>query len=138
MAWFSSLLPFNTQSVEPKHDSVLTSESSTTKGVSRFGRTRATHWRGPFSLGKIQQQTEQEADAIRDSIKGKIFWQGLGVLPISTFSESVCVWQPWPEDALQLVANRYLDDVEMSQHVREQTVLMCRHFHQSVRSLSER
>ena len=46
--------------------------------------------------------------------------------------------QPWPEDALELVANKFLDDVEMSQEVREETVIMCKHFHQSVRALSEK
>ena len=46
--------------------------------------------------------------------------------------------QPWPEDALELVANKFLDDVEMSQDVREETVVMCKHFHESVRKLSEK
>ena len=46
--------------------------------------------------------------------------------------------QPWPEDALELVANKFLDDVEMSQEVRDETVIMCKHFHQSVRALSEK
>ncbi|XP_055958183.1 dynein axonemal heavy chain 3 [Patella vulgata] len=45
-------------------------------------------------------------------------------------------FQAWPEDALELVANKFLDDVEMTQEVREETVVMCKHFHQSVRALS--
>ncbi|CAH1783204.1 unnamed protein product, partial [Owenia fusiformis] len=45
-------------------------------------------------------------------------------------------FKPWPVDALELVAFKYLDDVEMSQNVREETVVMCKHFHQSVRALS--
>lgn len=46
--------------------------------------------------------------------------------------------QAWPEDALQLVAHKFLDDVEMSQEVRENAVVMCQYFHQSVRALSEK
>ncbi|XP_069141245.1 dynein axonemal heavy chain 3-like isoform X4 [Argopecten irradians] len=47
-------------------------------------------------------------------------------------------FKAWPEDALELVANKFLDDVEMSQEVREETVVMCKHFHESVRALSEK
>ena len=57
---------------------------------------------------------------------------------IPEFQEGRCVQmlQAWPEDALALVANKFLDDVEMSTEVRSETVVMCKHFHQSVRSLS--
>ena len=48
------------------------------------------------------------------------------------------LFQAWPQDALELVAHKFLDDVEMSQAVREETVAMCQHFHESVRQLSER
>ncbi|XP_073479664.1 dynein axonemal heavy chain 3-like [Aquarana catesbeiana] len=47
-------------------------------------------------------------------------------------------FQAWPEDALQKVANHFLDDVEMSQEIRNEAVFMCHHFHQSVVALSER
>ncbi|XP_078090943.1 dynein axonemal heavy chain 3-like [Mustelus asterias] len=47
-------------------------------------------------------------------------------------------FQAWPEDALEKVANHFLDDVEMSQEIRNEAVLMCQHFHQSVVALSER
>uniref|UniRef100_A0A1I8FV89 DHC_N2 domain-containing protein n=1 Tax=Macrostomum lignano TaxID=282301 RepID=A0A1I8FV89_9PLAT len=46
-------------------------------------------------------------------------------------------FKPWPEDALELVANRYLDDVEMTAEVRDATVSICKNFHESVRHLSE-
>ena len=51
---------------------------------------------------------------------------------------NLCLHQAWPEDALELVANKFLDEVEMSQDVRGQTVVMCKHFHLSITSLSER
>ncbi|XP_052058680.1 dynein axonemal heavy chain 3-like isoform X1 [Mytilus californianus] len=50
----------------------------------------------------------------------------------------------WPQDALELVANKFLEYVEMSQdkvrdtEVRDQTIEMCQHFHQSVRAMSDR
>ncbi|XP_032895202.1 dynein heavy chain 3, axonemal-like [Amblyraja radiata] len=47
-------------------------------------------------------------------------------------------FQAWPEDALEKVANHFLDDVEMSQEIRSEAVFMCQHFHQSVVALSER
>ncbi|XP_072257291.1 dynein axonemal heavy chain 3-like [Pyxicephalus adspersus] len=47
-------------------------------------------------------------------------------------------FQAWPEDALEKVANYFLDDVEMSQEIRNEAVFMCHHFHQSVVALSER
>ncbi|KAM4037486.1 dynein axonemal heavy chain 3-like [Anomaloglossus baeobatrachus] len=47
-------------------------------------------------------------------------------------------FQAWPEDALEKVANHFLDDVEMSQEIRNEAVFMCQHFHQSVAALSER
>ncbi|XP_078409866.1 dynein axonemal heavy chain 3-like [Cetorhinus maximus] len=47
-------------------------------------------------------------------------------------------FQAWPEDALEKVANHFLDDVEMSQEIRNEAVFMCKHFHQSVVALSER
>ena len=51
---------------------------------------------------------------------------------------SLCVLQAWPEDALEMVANRFLDEVEMSREVRGECVSLCKHFHQRVRGLSER
>ena len=51
---------------------------------------------------------------------------------------STSLLQPWPEDALEMVANKFLDDVEMTNHVREQSVIMCKHFHESVRALSQK
>ena len=44
----------------------------------------------------------------------------------------------WPEDALELVANKYLDDVEIADDIRFQVVDMCKLFHQSVSSLSKK
>ncbi|XP_028407226.1 dynein heavy chain 3, axonemal-like [Dendronephthya gigantea] len=47
-------------------------------------------------------------------------------------------FQAWPEDALEMVANKFLDDVEMSYNVRKEVVLICKYIHEGVRSLSEK
>lgn len=44
----------------------------------------------------------------------------------------------WPDDALELVANKFLDDVEINDEIRQQTIEMCKVFHKSVVTLSTR
>lgn len=46
--------------------------------------------------------------------------------------------QAWPDDALELVANTFLEDVELSNEVRAETVTLCKRFHLDVRQLSEK
>ncbi|EDV21418.1 uncharacterized protein TRIADDRAFT_60039 [Trichoplax adhaerens] len=47
-------------------------------------------------------------------------------------------FQVWPEDALEMVANYYLDDVEMDSRIRTESVSLCKYFHESIRALSNR
>eukprot|EP00795_Rhopilema_esculentum_P000293 gene293-9945_t len=47
-------------------------------------------------------------------------------------------FQAWPDDALELVANKFLEDVELSNEVRAETVTICKRFHLDVRELSEK
>ena len=46
--------------------------------------------------------------------------------------------QSWPEDALQAVATRFLDEVELSEQVRDGCIEMCKQFHTSSQQLSQR
>ncbi|XP_033109939.1 dynein heavy chain 3, axonemal-like isoform X2 [Anneissia japonica] len=46
-------------------------------------------------------------------------------------------FQAWPPDALQMVANRFLEDMDLEDDIRKQCVWMCQHFHESVRLMSE-
>ncbi|XP_033631251.1 dynein heavy chain 3, axonemal-like [Asterias rubens] len=47
-------------------------------------------------------------------------------------------FQAWPEDALEMVANTFLEDIEdLDDNIRKECVFMCKHFHESVRQLSE-
>ncbi|XP_004674896.1 PREDICTED: dynein heavy chain 7, axonemal [Condylura cristata] len=45
-------------------------------------------------------------------------------------------FQSWPEDALQAVASRFLEEIEMSEEVREGCIDMCKSFHTSTINLS--
>ncbi|KAM6934818.1 dynein axonemal heavy chain 7 [Xenentodon cancila] len=47
-------------------------------------------------------------------------------------------FQTWPEDALQAVACRFLEDTEMGEQVREGCIDMCKSFHTSTIELSAR
>ncbi|NXC38348.1 DYH3 protein, partial [Penelope pileata] len=45
-------------------------------------------------------------------------------------------FQTWPADALEMVANKFLEDVELEDDVRKEVVSMCKYFQESVRKLS--
>ena len=47
-------------------------------------------------------------------------------------------FQPWPEDALEMVANKFLEDVNLDFDVKNSVVKMCKNFHTSVTSLSDK
>uniref|UniRef100_A0A8C2TBE9 Dynein axonemal heavy chain 7 n=1 Tax=Coturnix japonica TaxID=93934 RepID=A0A8C2TBE9_COTJA len=46
-------------------------------------------------------------------------------------------FQTWPEDALEAVASRFLEDVEMSEETRSGCIDMCKNFHTSTIVLSD-
>ena len=48
------------------------------------------------------------------------------------------VLQSWPDDALAIVAQRFLEDVEMEDTIKDGCVEMCKEFHQTTRKLSDR
>ncbi|XP_060028831.1 dynein axonemal heavy chain 3 isoform X1 [Erinaceus europaeus] len=45
-------------------------------------------------------------------------------------------FQAWPTDALELVANKFLEDVELEDSVRKAVISMCKYFQESVKMLS--
>uniref|UniRef100_G1KED4 Dynein axonemal heavy chain 12 n=1 Tax=Anolis carolinensis TaxID=28377 RepID=G1KED4_ANOCA len=47
-------------------------------------------------------------------------------------------FQPWPEDALERVAIKFLERLELTELERQEVVPICKHFHTSVLSLSAR
>ncbi|XP_053350493.1 dynein axonemal heavy chain 3 [Clarias gariepinus] len=46
-------------------------------------------------------------------------------------------FQAWPTDALEMVANKFLEDVELDFSIRREVVEMCKMFQESVERLSE-
>ena len=52
-----------------------------------------------------------------------------------------CCWwcvQPWPEDALERVAYKFLEDVDIEPEEKTSTVNLCKYFHTSAAQLSSR
>ncbi|KAM9343831.1 dynein axonemal heavy chain 12-like [Pholidichthys leucotaenia] len=47
-------------------------------------------------------------------------------------------YQPWPEEALERVANAFLESLEMSENERQEVIPICKTFHTSAKQLSER
>ncbi|EDO37961.1 predicted protein [Nematostella vectensis] len=47
-------------------------------------------------------------------------------------------FQPWPEDALEMVANKFLEDAVLTDNERKEIVTLCKYFHTSSRNLSEK
>ena len=57
----------------------------------------------------------------------------------SNINVRICIlFQTWPSDALEMVANKFLEDVELEDAVRAGVVSMCKMFHESVFTLSDR
>lgn len=57
---------------------------------------------------------------------------------LNFISLSFSYFQPWPEDALELVAVKFLETLELTEVERQAIVPICKHFHTSVMNLSER
>ncbi|XP_023571554.1 dynein heavy chain 12, axonemal isoform X3 [Octodon degus] len=47
-------------------------------------------------------------------------------------------FQPWPEDALELVAVKFLETLELTEVERQEVIPVCKHFHTSIMDLSDR
>ncbi|XP_030590036.1 dynein heavy chain 12, axonemal [Archocentrus centrarchus] len=47
-------------------------------------------------------------------------------------------YQPWPEEALERVANSFLKSLEMDEKERQEVICICKTFHTSAEELSER
>lgn len=44
----------------------------------------------------------------------------------------------WPEDALEMVARKFLEEIELDAQVKKESISMCKYFHEYIRQLSER
>jgi dynein heavy chain len=68
---------------------------------------------------------------------GDAFRRRLRQFPAMISCCTIDWFHAWPEDALEMVAYKFLEDVDMPTDVRGHVVDMCKHFHENVRLLSK-
>lgn len=44
----------------------------------------------------------------------------------------------WPEDALEMVAKKFLEEIELDQQIKKASIEMCKHFHEFIRNIAEK
>lgn len=44
----------------------------------------------------------------------------------------------WPEDALEMVARKFLEEIELDNTIKKESINMCKLFHESIRKISEK
>ena len=44
----------------------------------------------------------------------------------------------WPEDALEMVAKKFLEEIQLDADVKKESISMCKYFHEYIRDLSEK
>jgi hypothetical protein len=57
----------------------------------------------------------------------------LNILPNFSFYNVFLFLQTWPEEALEMVAQRYLTNVNVSDDIKKAAVKACKYFHVSAR-----
>jgi dynein heavy chain len=67
---------------------------------------------------------------------GDAFRNRLRMFPSLVNCCTIDWFQVWPEDALEIVARKFLEDVELTDNVRTSVVTMCKEFHTGTRNLS--
>ncbi|KAJ3222668.1 Dynein heavy chain 3, axonemal [Clydaea vesicula] len=68
---------------------------------------------------------------------GEAFRNRLRMFPSLVNCCTIDWFQVWPEDALEIVAQKFLEEVELTDKTRAAVVTMCKEFHVSARILSE-
>jgi dynein heavy chain len=44
----------------------------------------------------------------------------------------------WPEDALEMVARKFLEEIELDATIKKESINMCKYFHEYIRKLAEK
>ncbi|ELU17469.1 hypothetical protein CAPTEDRAFT_228350 [Capitella teleta] len=86
----------------------------------------------------VQRCRDQLHIVLAMSPIGEAFRNRLRKFPSLVNCCTIDWFQSWPEDALQAVATRFLEDVEMTDENRFGCIEMCKEFHTTTRILSER
>ncbi|KAI9206289.1 dynein heavy chain and region D6 of dynein motor-domain-containing protein [Polychytrium aggregatum] len=69
---------------------------------------------------------------------GDAFRNRLRMFPSLVNCCTIDWFQVWPEDALEIVAMKFLEEVELPETLRRSVVVMCKEFHVGARRLSEK
>ncbi|RVE70747.1 hypothetical protein OJAV_G00066880 [Oryzias javanicus] len=69
---------------------------------------------------------------------GKAFRKRLRQFPSLINCCTIDWFQPWPEEALERVANSFLVSLEMSENERQEVITICKTFHTSANQLSDK
>ncbi|KAJ3206419.1 Dynein heavy chain 7, axonemal [Entophlyctis luteolus] len=69
---------------------------------------------------------------------GDAFRNRLRMFPSLVNCCTIDWFQVWPDDALQIVAMKFLEDLELTEAIRPKVVIMCKEFHTGARILSEK
>ncbi|XP_067686354.1 dynein axonemal heavy chain 7-like [Haliotis asinina] len=86
----------------------------------------------------IQRVRDQLHVVLAMSPIGDAFRNRLRKFPSLVNCCTIDWFQSWPEDALQAVATRFLEEIEIVEDERVGCINMCKQFHTSTRDLSER
>ncbi|XP_071822297.1 dynein axonemal heavy chain 7-like isoform X1 [Apostichopus japonicus] len=86
----------------------------------------------------IERVREQVHVVLAMSPIGDAFRNRLRKFPSLVNCCTIDWFQTWPEDALQAVASRFLEDIEMEDEIKDGCISMCKQFHTSTRQLSEK
>ncbi|CAO2583044.1 Dynein axonemal heavy chain 3 [Lemmus lemmus] len=84
----------------------------------------------------IERGTNQAYLSLAMSPIGDAFRTRLRMFPSLINCCTIDWFQSWPTDALELVANKFLEDVELDDSIRTEVVSMCKYFQESVKTLS--
>ncbi len=71
-------------------------------------------------------------------LSGNSFNTTYGEISLQMNNIGALLFQAWPEDALERVANKYLEHVEISDEQKVETVHICKYFHTSAADLSDK
>lgn len=69
---------------------------------------------------------------------GPSFRNRLRMFPSLVNSCNINWFTEWPEDALEKVANNFLEEMDMTDDIRKRCVMMCNYFHHGVKKMSTR
>uniref|UniRef100_A0A4X1VFN7 Dynein axonemal heavy chain 3 n=1 Tax=Sus scrofa TaxID=9823 RepID=A0A4X1VFN7_PIG len=84
----------------------------------------------------IERRTNRVYFSLAMSPIGDTFRNRLRMFPSLINCCTIDWFQSWPTDALELVANKFLEDVELDDNIRIEVISMCQYFQESVKNLS--